>query len=282
MLSRCFQWWSAGLLLSVLLAACGGGSGDVGTREQFIAAADSACSRFSPPLGRFLAGGDGGGNLITGINRFADRVERFVADIERLELPRGRERLKASMFVASIRRLAPAAGSLRTATARLAATSPTDAGGVGGAIARLGVVGQKLDRLAGEAGRLAHADGLKACANALRPPPASNPSRSEPPVSDPLKQVLPPAGTARAARRRFLAGRTVAAQSGCVACHRLAGGGNSGPAPPLDDIGTRLSRSAIARVLRNPVAPMPSYQNLASAKFDALVAFLAGLRQHAP
>jgi len=280
-LSRRFKEWSAALVVAVLLAGCGGSRGDVATRERFIIAGDSMCSRFPPPLGRFLAGGGGGGNLVTGINRFAGRIERFVTDIERLELPSGRQRLAASRFVGSIKRLAPAVSRLRIATARLGATSPTDADSVGRAISRVGQIGQQFDRLVGEAGVLAQAYGFKECDIVLRAQTAADPSPGAP-VTDPLRKVLPPAGASGAARRQFLSGRAVAAQSGCLACHRLARQGNSGPGRPLDEIGARASRAAIVRALRNPVAPMPSYGDIPSAKFDALVGFLVGLRSRAP
>lgn len=73
-------------------------------------------------------------------------------------------------------------------------------------------------------------------------------------------------------------GKQVAAQSGCLACHKLGENGNNGPGPPLGEIGGRLPQQAIARTLRNPTAPMPSYTNLPPKKFDALVQYLASLK----
>jgi ubiquinol-cytochrome c reductase cytochrome b subunit/menaquinol-cytochrome c reductase cytochrome b/c subunit len=73
-------------------------------------------------------------------------------------------------------------------------------------------------------------------------------------------------------------GEQVASQSGCGACHRFGEAGNSGPGPELTKIGERLPREAIARTLRNPTAPMPSYADLPPKKFNALVDFLAALR----
>jgi len=75
-----------------------------------------------------------------------------------------------------------------------------------------------------------------------------------------------------------LAGERVANQSGCGACHKFGEAGNSGPGPPLTKIGEKLPSQAIARTLRNPTAPMPSYADLPPKKFDALVQFLASLR----
>jgi menaquinol-cytochrome c reductase cytochrome b/c subunit len=75
-----------------------------------------------------------------------------------------------------------------------------------------------------------------------------------------------------------LAGQEVANQSGCGACHKFGEAGNSGPGPPLTKIGSKLPAQAIARTLRNPTAPMPSYADLPPEKFDALVNYLSSLR----
>jgi quinol-cytochrome oxidoreductase complex cytochrome b subunit len=73
-------------------------------------------------------------------------------------------------------------------------------------------------------------------------------------------------------------GEAVANQSGCGACHRFGEAGNSGPGPELSKIGGRLAPDAIARTLRSPTAPMPSYADLPPDKFEALVNYLAALR----
>ena len=78
--------------------------------------------------------------------------------------------------------------------------------------------------------------------------------------------------------QRFNDGREVAAQAGCLACHKVGENGNDGPGPHLTDIGDRLPRQAIARTLINPTAPMPSYADLSAEKRDALVEFLSQLR----
>jgi menaquinol-cytochrome c reductase cytochrome b/c subunit len=77
---------------------------------------------------------------------------------------------------------------------------------------------------------------------------------------------------------QYEAGKQVAAQSGCEACHKFGENGNSGPGPPLTNIASRLPKQAIARTLINPTAPMPSFKNLPPEKFDALVAFLSQLK----
>jgi quinol-cytochrome oxidoreductase complex cytochrome b subunit len=73
-------------------------------------------------------------------------------------------------------------------------------------------------------------------------------------------------------------GEIVANQSGCGACHKFGEAGNPGPGPNLSKIGSKLPAEAIARTLRNPTAPMPSYADLDKKKFDALVQYLSSLR----
>jgi quinol---cytochrome c reductase cytochrome c subunit, bacillus type len=76
-------------------------------------------------------------------------------------------------------------------------------------------------------------------------------------------------------------GKSVAASSGCLGCHKFGENGNAGPGPELSDIGQRLPKQAIARTLVNPTAPMPSYQTLQEQdpeKFNQLVDFLASLK----
>ena len=75
----------------------------------------------------------------------------------------------------------------------------------------------------------------------------------------------------------FEAGRQVVAQSGCLACHKIAeNGGTLGP--NLTKIGGRLAPQAIERTLINPTAPMPSYASMPPEKKAALVAFLSHLK----
>jgi ubiquinol-cytochrome c reductase cytochrome b subunit/menaquinol-cytochrome c reductase cytochrome b/c subunit len=91
-------------------------------------------------------------------------------------------------------------------------------------------------------------------------------------------EAKPPSDVKGAALAQFNAGKKVAAQSGCLACHKFGESGNDGPGPPLDNIAARLPRQAIARTLINPTAPMPSFKKLPPEKFDALIAFLGSLR----
>src|SRR5918997_3081535 len=76
----------------------------------------------------------------------------------------------------------------------------------------------------------------------------------------------------------YEAGKLVAAQSGCLACHKIGENGNDGPGPELTDIGNVLPEGAIERTLENPTPPMPSYRELPVEKKEALVAFLAQLK----
>ena len=76
-------------------------------------------------------------------------------------------------------------------------------------------------------------------------------------------------------------GKLVAAQSGCLACHKIGENGNGGPGPALTDIGDKLLPGAILRTLENPTAPMPSFAGLPEEKKTALVAFLSSLRGQA-
>jgi ubiquinol-cytochrome c reductase cytochrome b subunit/menaquinol-cytochrome c reductase cytochrome b/c subunit len=73
-------------------------------------------------------------------------------------------------------------------------------------------------------------------------------------------------------------GRDLVAASGCLGCHRVGRQGNQGPGPDLTHVGGSLPRTAIGRVLVDPVAPMPSYSSLSARKRAALVEYLASLR----
>jgi mono/diheme cytochrome c family protein len=78
--------------------------------------------------------------------------------------------------------------------------------------------------------------------------------------------------------KQYEAGKLVAAQSGCLACHKIGENGNSGPGPDLTDIGAKLYPAAIERTLDNPTAPMPSFADLPEDKKTALVQFLSQLK----
>ena len=91
-------------------------------------------------------------------------------------------------------------------------------------------------------------------------------------------EAKPPPDVKGAALAQFNAGRKVAAQSGCLACHKFGENGNDGPGPNLTKIAQRLPKEAIARTLQNPTAPMPSFKDLPPQKFNALVDFLSTLK----
>jgi menaquinol-cytochrome c reductase cytochrome b/c subunit len=78
--------------------------------------------------------------------------------------------------------------------------------------------------------------------------------------------------------QQYEAGKLVAAQSGCLACHKIGENGNGGPGPNLSDVADKLPKAAIRRTLENPTAPMPSYRSLDEEKKAALVDFLSQLR----
>lgn len=73
-------------------------------------------------------------------------------------------------------------------------------------------------------------------------------------------------------------GKEVAANSGCLGCHKFGENGNDGPGPNLTKIGARLPKQAIERTLNNPTAPMPSFREMPTEQKQALVDFLAQLR----
>ncbi len=94
-------------------------------------------------------------------------------------------------------------------------------------------------------------------------------------------EMKAPSDLDRQAVAQFDQGKLVAAQSGCLACHKIGHNGNDGPGPELSEVGARLPREAIARTLENPTAPMPSYAALRRdepEQFDAMVEFLSQLR----
>jgi menaquinol-cytochrome c reductase cytochrome b/c subunit len=93
--------------------------------------------------------------------------------------------------------------------------------------------------------------------------------------------MKPPSNLTAAQAQTFRAGEEVVGQSGCLACHVIGDNGNNGPGPPLTNIGATLRPAAIASTLRNPTAPMPSFEDLAQQspeKFNNLVNFLAELQ----
>ena len=77
--------------------------------------------------------------------------------------------------------------------------------------------------------------------------------------------------------KRFEAGKFVAAQTGCLACHKFGDNGNAGPGPDLTHIGARIPRSAIVRSLVAGPGIMPSFTALPKQKLNDLADFLASL-----
>lgn len=77
---------------------------------------------------------------------------------------------------------------------------------------------------------------------------------------------------------QFTYGKEVAANAGCLGCHKFGENGNDGPGPNLTKIGARLPKQAIERTLNNPTAPMPSFREMPPEQKKALVDFMAQLR----
>ena len=72
-------------------------------------------------------------------------------------------------------------------------------------------------------------------------------------------------------------GKQVAAQTGCLACHKIGENGNSGPGPDLTHIAARIPRSSILRSLKAGPGIMPSFKSLPPKKLNELADYLASL-----
>src|ERR1700730_16230802 len=86
--------------------------------------------------------------------------------------------------------------------------------------------------------------------------------------------IEPPPSVIRADGRQlaeYKVGRTVAAQSGCLACHRIGEAGNTGPGLDLTEVAARIPRVAIARTLVHATPPMPSFTRMPPTKLRAHV-----------
>ena len=79
-------------------------------------------------------------------------------------------------------------------------------------------------------------------------------------------------------------GKEVTAANGCLGCHKIGENGNT-LGPDLTEIGDRLGKDAIARTLRNPTSPMPSYASLEKnepEQFAQMVEFMSSLKEDMP
>src|SRR5680860_1001355 len=76
---------------------------------------------------------------------------------------------------------------------------------------------------------------------------------------------------------RYEAGKLIAAQSGCLACHQIGENGNHGPGPELTHIAARGTVAAIIRSLEIGPGVMPAYADLSPEKLNQLADFLASL-----
>jgi mono/diheme cytochrome c family protein len=102
------------------------------------------------------------------------------------------------------------------------------------------------------------------------------------PLGQTPQEALPtPTAVQRASSRErgeFAAGRTVFAQSGCLACHKIGDQGNRGPGQNLTHIGAQLSSAQIEHALVSPRQPMPSFKHLPAKKLHDLMRFLSLMR----
>jgi mono/diheme cytochrome c family protein len=89
--------------------------------------------------------------------------------------------------------------------------------------------------------------------------------------------VEPPPGLGPGQIASFERGEIVFGDSGCLACHQLAGTGNNGPGRRLTSIGRQLTAAELSHQLLDPRAPMPSFKGLSKSKLRDLVFFLSQL-----
>ncbi len=260
---------AAALITAVLVGGCSSDHGaDRPTKRQFIALADGICAHL-PTRAQLSGSGSGRADLLSAIRRYVDDSERASAELQRLQLPPAPDRRAAKRFVDSVRRVVIALKRLAPAADRYIPADPTNAAAVGRSFHELGSAGALVDRASRASDKAAVGFGFRRCGQ-LRPIRAPDQTAAPPTLAQ-----RPPAGLSPGARRQFQSGQSVAAQSGCLACHRIGSDGNHGPGPDLSMVGARLSPGAIARVLRDPAAPMPSYRSLPPGKLAALVTFLA-------
>ena len=77
---------------------------------------------------------------------------------------------------------------------------------------------------------------------------------------------------------QYEAGKEVAAQSGCLACHKIGENGNDGPGPELTEIGAKHARARRSPARsRSARGSCPPTRDLPPEKFDELTDFLASL-----
>ena len=73
-------------------------------------------------------------------------------------------------------------------------------------------------------------------------------------------------------------GADLITRTGCLACHRLDGEGQSKPGSDLTGVGARRTAAQLRESLVKPPTPMPPYTSLPADDIDALVAYLASRR----
>ena len=80
-----------------------------------------------------------------------------------------------------------------------------------------------------------------------------------------------------AVSKEYEPGKQVAAQTGCLACHKIGENGNHGPGPDLTHIASRIPRAAIIRSVEIGPGIMPSFRDLPPQKIEQLADFLSSL-----
>lgn len=267
---------------AVVLTACGGGDGGGG---PFAPQAWRACAGL--PDAQRLLGATLRAGLLGRRSTVAARLRAATHDLRRGTLPAGAGREKARRLVRALDAMSTAVGALEHTLAAMRTDDPTDTVAVGhrqADVQRRALAIRADYRAVDGAARRA---GLRGCGH---PPPGGEVTATAS-TSDtftagwraspaPLGPV-PRSGRPRPLHGGFTAGRTVLAQAGCLACHRLGVDGNRGPGPDLSHVGARLTAAQLERALLRPAAPMPSFSTLRRRdprRFRALLAFLQAQR----
>lgn len=210
------------------------------------------------------------------------RLKRAVADLNSQTLPAGRDRRDATRIVAAIGDVGEQADRYARSVNALRERRPTDMRAIAGAMGEMELQARRLRARYRDANRTAKRAGMRRCAGMGSVEDlVTSTAQSVDPFDDPRpdQSRLPaPDRLSPGRRAAFARGQTIAAQGGCLACHRIADRGNDGPGVNLTRIGARRSADQLERSLLMPRAPMPAYRNLPEDKLEDLLIFLGSLR----